>query len=148
MVSFSSATGALECAIAIQRAFVQWNSLLPAHPEPVEGRAERHPSAHGSTGSPRADSGAGALLSDTPIRVRIGVNAGEPIAEKDDLYGTAVIMAERICGKAAGGEVLVSDVLRQLVAGKGFLFADRGEMVLRGFEDPVRLYEVPWREEG
>ena len=31
-------------------------------------------------------------------------------------------------------------------AGKGFLFADRGEDVLRGFEDPVRLYEVRWRE--
>ena len=39
-----------------------------------------------------------------------------------------------------------SDVVRQLVAGKGFLFADRGETELRGFEDPVRLYEVRWRE--
>jgi class 3 adenylate cyclase len=32
------------------------------------------------------------------------------------------------------------------VAGKGFLFSDRGETALRGFEDPVRLYEVRWRE--
>ena len=31
-------------------------------------------------------------------------------------------------------------------SGKGFLFADRGEVALRGFEDPVRLYEVRWRE--
>jgi class 3 adenylate cyclase len=44
--------------------------------------------------------------------------------------------------------VLASDVVRQLVAGKPFLFADRGETALRGFEDPVRLYEVNWREEG
>ncbi len=81
-----------------------------------------------------------------PIRVRIGLNPGEPVEEEHDLFGTAVIMAERICGKTSGGEILVSDTLRGLVAGKGFLFADRGEVALRGFEDPVRLYEVRWRE--
>jgi len=83
-----------------------------------------------------------------PIRVRIGLNAGEPIAEAEDLFGTAVNLAARIAAQAAGGEILASDVVRQLVAGKGFLFADRGEVALRGFEDPVRLYEVRWREEG
>jgi len=35
-----------------------------------------------------------------------------------------------------------------VATGKNFLFADRGEVALRGFEDPVRLYEVRWREEG
>jgi len=111
MVSFSSATGALECAIAMQRAFAE-------HSE--------------SAGE--------------PIRVRIGLNAGEPIAEERDLFGTAVNMAARIAAKAEGGEILASDVVRQLVAGKGFLFSDRGEVALRGFEDPVRLYEVRWGE--
>jgi class 3 adenylate cyclase len=48
-----------------------------------------------------------------------------------------------LCGGA--GEILTSDVVRALCAGKGFLFADRGENVLRGFEDPVRVYEVSWR---
>jgi class 3 adenylate cyclase len=76
----------------------------------------------------------------------MGLNAGEPIAEEDDLFGTAVIMAARIAARAEGGEILVSDVLRQLVAGKGFLFSDRGETVMRGFEDPVRLYEVRWAD--
>ena len=111
MVSFSSATGALECAIAMQRAFA-------AHSEGA----------------------------DEPIRVRIGLNAGEPIAEEKDLFGTAVNMAARIAAKAEGGEILASDVVRQLVAGKGFLFSDRGEVELKGFEEPVRLYEVRWRE--
>jgi len=85
---------------------------------------------------------------ETPVRVRIGLNAGEPIAEDEDLFGTAVILAARIAAQAVGGEILVSDVVRQLVAGKGFLFADRGEVALRGFEDLVRLYEVRWGEEG
>jgi len=112
MASFSSATRALECAIAMQRAFAAHDD---EHPE-------------------------------TPIRVRIGLNAGEPIAEEADLFGTAVILAARIAAQAKGGEILASDVVRQLVAGKGFLFADRGEVALRGFEDPVRLYEVRWQD--
>ena len=57
-------------------------------------------------------------------------------------------MAARIAAKAEGGEILVADVVRQLVAGKEFLFSDRGETELRGFEDPVRVYEVRWREEA
>jgi class 3 adenylate cyclase len=113
MASFSSATRALECAIATQRAFAEHNESA-----------------------------------EEPIRVRVGLNAGEPIAEEADLFGTAVVLAARVAAKAEGGEILASDVVRQLVAGKGFLFSDRGDVVLRGFEDPVRLYEVRWREEG
>ena len=114
MMSFGSATKALECAIAIQRSFTEHNDSA-----------------------------------DEPINVRIGLNAGEPIAEDDpggrgDLFGTAVNMAARIAAKAEGGEILTSNVVRELVAGKNFLFNDRGETELRGFEDPVRLFEVRW----
>ena len=42
----------------------------------------------------------------------------------------------------------MADVVRQLTKGKDFLFADRGETSLKGFEDPVRLFEVRWREAG
>ena len=87
-----------------------------------------------------------AALADTPLRVRVGLNAGEPVVEEQDLFGTAVQLARRVCDHADPGQILVSDVVRQLVAGKGFLFSDRGDVVLRGFEDPVRLYEVRWRE--
>lgn len=79
---------------------------------------------------------------DAAIHVRIGLNAGEPVAEEGDLFGTAVQMAARIAAHAEPGRVLVSNVVRELAAGKGFLFSDRGDVVLRGFEDPVRLHEV------
>ena len=85
---------------------------------------------------------------DEPIRVRIGLNAGEPIAEDDDLFGTAVNEAARITATAEGGEILVSNVVRELAKGKDFLFADRGETTLKGFDEPVRLYELRWREAG
>jgi class 3 adenylate cyclase/pimeloyl-ACP methyl ester carboxylesterase len=83
-----------------------------------------------------------------PIRVRVGVNAGEPVAEEDDLFGVAVIRAARIAAIAQGGEILVANVVRELAEGKDFLFADRGDVALRGFDDPVRLFELRWRREG
>jgi class 3 adenylate cyclase len=58
-----------------------------------------------------------------------------------------VQLARRICDHAEAGQVLASDVVRQLSAGKGFLFADRGEVLPKGFDEAVRLYEVRWREE-
>ena len=82
------------------------------------------------------------------VEVRIGLNAGEPIEEGKEVLGTAVTMAARIMSQAGAGEILVSDVVRQLVAGKGFLFADRGEFVAKGFEEPVRVYEVRWRKDA
>lgn len=78
------------------------------------------------------------------IRVRVGINAGEPISEDDDLFGTAVIATARIAGEAAAGEIVVAMVVRELVAGKGFVFTDRGESLLRGFPEPMRLFALRW----
>jgi class 3 adenylate cyclase/pimeloyl-ACP methyl ester carboxylesterase len=77
-----------------------------------------------------------------PLAVRVGLNAGEPIAEGGDLFGNAVIAASRIAGLCKGREILLANVVRELVAGKGFLFGDRGDFALRGFEDPVRVWEL------
>jgi class 3 adenylate cyclase/pimeloyl-ACP methyl ester carboxylesterase len=80
------------------------------------------------------------------FRVRIGLNAGEPVIEDSDMFGTAVQLARRVCDAAQPGSILVTDVVRQLAAGKGYLFADTGEAPLRGFDEPVRLFEVRWQE--
>ena len=110
MVSFPSATRAVECAIAIQQQLAAYT--------------EKHP--------------------DVSLRVRVGLNAGEPVAEHGDYFGTSVQLAARICQMAEPGQILVSGVVRDLTAGKRFLFADHGETVPRGFEDSVHLYEVRW----
>jgi adenylate cyclase len=88
------------------------------------------------------------MNADEQVNVRIGINAGEPVAEGDDLFGTAVQLASRVCQQAVPGEILTTDVVRQLVAGKDFLFADKGSAALRGFEDPVRVFEVRWHHDG
>ncbi len=83
-----------------------------------------------------------------PILVRVGLNAGEPIAEDEDLFGTAVNRAARIAALSQGGEILVANVVRELAEGKDFMFGDRGETALSGFDDPVRLFEVRWHREA
>ncbi len=82
-----------------------------------------------------------------PLRLRMGLNAGEPIDEKGDLFGATVILASRIAAQAGAGEILVPDTIRGLLSGKGFVFGDRGEFVPKGFDDAVRLYEVRWQSE-
>jgi class 3 adenylate cyclase len=81
----------------------------------------------------------------TPIRVRIGMGAGEPVEEGHDFFGAAVQLAARICGHAEPEQILVPNVVRELCIGKRFSFVDRGEAALKGFDDPVRVYEVAWR---
>jgi class 3 adenylate cyclase len=80
------------------------------------------------------------------IRVRIGLHAGEPIPTEDRLFGTAVHTTFRICNCAQPGQILTSEVIYQLAAGKGFTFIDRGYFTLKGFAEHFRLYEVPWED--
>ncbi len=80
------------------------------------------------------------------LRIRVGLNAGEPIAEGDALFGESVNVAERIAGLAHGGEILASQVVRELVAGKGFKFVERPAQDESAGEAAVRLYEVLWQE--
>ena len=83
---------------------------------------------------------------DAPLRVRIGLNAGEPVLEERDLFGTAVQLAKRVCDAGEPGTILVTNVIRELCAGKGFMFSGRGIADLKGFDEPVRLFEVRWAE--
>jgi class 3 adenylate cyclase/pimeloyl-ACP methyl ester carboxylesterase len=78
------------------------------------------------------------------LQVKVALNAGEPIAEEGDLFGSSVQLAARARDVAAPGQILVTEVVRGLTTGKGFLVSDTGEHVLKGFEEPVRLYEVRW----
>jgi class 3 adenylate cyclase len=84
--------------------------------------------------------------SSNPVRVRLGLCAGEPVEDRNDLFGASVQLAARICAHAGPGEVLVANVVRDLCLGKGFAFEDRGDATLRGFDEPVRLHAVRWAE--
>jgi class 3 adenylate cyclase len=78
------------------------------------------------------------------LRVRIGLAAGEPVTERDDLFGAAVQLAARLCSRAEPGAILVSGAVHDLAIGKGFAFRRRGQLRLKGFDEPVPVFEVDW----
>lgn len=80
--------------------------------------------------------------SDLCVRVRIGVAAGEPVESHDDLFGTTVQLAARLCARARPEQSLVSNAVAELCLGKGLRFRDLGKMRLKGFEAPVRVHAV------
>jgi class 3 adenylate cyclase len=80
--------------------------------------------------------------SSAPFNVRIGVTAGEPVTAHDDLFGATVQLAARLCSTADPGGILVSGVVRELAAGKGFQFEDLGEFDLKGFDEPAHVYQL------
>ena len=74
------------------------------------------------------------------IAVRSGLHTGEIEIQRDDVGGIAVHIAARIVGLADAGEVLVSSTVRDLVAGSGLRFNDRGIHGLKGLPEPLRLF--------
>ncbi|HEX9568884.1 MAG TPA: adenylate/guanylate cyclase domain-containing protein [Rhodospirillales bacterium] len=81
-----------------------------------------------------------------PLHLKIGLNAGEPIAEDNDLFGTTVQLSARIVDKAKADQIFVSEIVRGICAGKTYKFINRGGFPMKGFGDDVILYEVMWNE--
>ncbi|MBO6521525.1 MAG: hypothetical protein JJ900_11475 [Rhodospirillales bacterium] len=80
-----------------------------------------------------------------PLFLKIGINAGEPIQEDNDLFGSTVQMSARVVDKAQKGEIFVTDVVKGICAGKSYRFVNRGGYEMKGFDGPVTLWEVDWR---
>ncbi|HUF13422.1 MAG TPA: nickel-binding protein [Longimicrobiales bacterium] len=77
-------------------------------------------------------------------RLRIGMSAGEPLAQHRDLFGAAVNTARRICEAAEPGEILVSSAVRELGMGKGSRFHKAGQRSLKDVHEEQLLYTVEW----
>jgi class 3 adenylate cyclase len=79
---------------------------------------------------------------DNPIHLRIGISVGEPVVESNDLFGAAVQLSARLCAVATPDCVAVSNGVRELCIGKRYAFDAKGEFGLKGFADPVPVFEV------
>jgi class 3 adenylate cyclase len=79
------------------------------------------------------------------MRVRIGLSAGEPVAEDNDLFGATVNLAARLCAIAQPEQIIVPGVVRELCLGKKVSFKDEGARQLKGFDRPVQVYAVEWQ---
>ena len=84
-----------------------------------------------------------ALSAAAELGLHIGLHAGDVIREENNVYGGSVNIASRICGLSRPGEILVSDVVRGMArSSAGVVFEDRGEHVLKGIGEAVRVYAV------
>jgi class 3 adenylate cyclase len=132
-----------------------WADLLQLHNELVRDRLERFRGREIDTagdgflatfdGPARAIRCAFAIidaLADAGIPVRIGLHTGECQLVQDKVRGIAVHIGARIASLAAPGEVLVSQTVRDLVAGSGLVFGAAGERELKGVPDRWRLYRA------
>lgn len=79
------------------------------------------------------------------IRLRCGIHFGEIVEADGDAFGVGVYLANRVCSYAQGDEILLSDAARDACTLPDGAFNDFGPTLLPGFEDPVRLFEYPWR---
>ena len=81
-----------------------------------------------------------------PLKVRVGAAVGEPVEQHNDLFGSTVQLAARLCAHAQPEQILVSNAIAELCLGKGLLFEDVGEVTLKGFNSPVRAHAAAWRQ--
>jgi len=144
MLAFQSARRALECAIAIQRAFGDERSVGARRPD-EEAQPQDVANIKGETES-ASDSEASPLQrSKSEIRVRIGLHTGEAIKEGEDFFGRHVNLAARVAGQAKAGEVLVSSLLKELTESAGeFSFGEAREVELKGLAGKHRVFAALW----
>lgn len=81
---------------------------------------------------------------DLPIKVGIGIDSGEAVRLPDGSFrGAALNVAARLCGRAHGGEVMISEATSRLAGRLGGLhYSDRGRVKLKNISEPVRVYKV------
>jgi class 3 adenylate cyclase len=132
-----------------------WHEVLDEHNARVRALLERFggreldtagdgffASFEGPGAAVRCACAIGRSLREIDLEVRAGVHTGECERIGDKLGGVAVHVGARIAGMAKGGEVLASRTVRDLVAGSGLKFTDRGTHRLRGIDEPWQLFAV------
>jgi class 3 adenylate cyclase len=133
----------------------RWRDLLAEHDAVVRARVERHQGRVVRTegdgvwatfdGPARAINAAKGIVADVAplgITIRAGLHTGEVEVVGDGVAGVAVSIGERVADEAEGGEVVVSNTVKDLVVGSGLAFEPRGEQELEGIPGRWRLWAV------
>ncbi len=132
-----------------------WKELVEAHHARVRGQLARYrgreidtagdgffASFDGPARAIRCALAAIGAVRDLGIEVRAGLHTGEVETIADKVGGLAVVIGSRVAAKAGPGEVLVSSTVKDLVAGSGIAFEDRGTYELKGVPGEWRLFAV------
>ena len=130
----------------------RWREVLDRHDATARAQLERFQGRLVKTtgdgllatfdGPARAIRCATSLREQLPVLIRAGLHTGEVELRGDDVGGIAVHIGARVAALARASEVLVSRTVKDLVAGSGIEFADRGLHTLKGVPDEWQLYAV------
>jgi pimeloyl-ACP methyl ester carboxylesterase/class 3 adenylate cyclase len=133
----------------------RWRALLDRHDEAVQQQLARFRGREAKNlgdgfmatfDGPARGVRCAAAISDAVqplgIAVRSGLHIGEIELTRDDIAGIAVHIAARVAAEAEAGETIVSSTVRDLVAGSGLRFQDRGMRALKGLPEAMHLYRV------
>jgi class 3 adenylate cyclase/pimeloyl-ACP methyl ester carboxylesterase len=133
----------------------QWREVVDEHHRIVRGQIARYQGREvktmgdgflatfdGPARAIRAAAGSAEAVQRLGIEIRAGLHTGECEMLDDDVGGIAVAIGARVGALAGPSEVLVSQTVKDLVAGSGLVFEDRGEHELKGVPDRWRLYRV------
>jgi class 3 adenylate cyclase len=150
-VMFTDIVGSTERASELGDA--SWRELLAAHQEAVRRELERFRGREVKTmgdghlatfDGPARAIRCGAAIAEAAgandLEVRIGLHSGEVEVMDEDVGGIAVHIAARVGALAGAGEVLVTSTVKDLVAGSGIPFEERGSQQLKGIPDEWRLF--------
>ena len=152
-VVFTDIVGSTERLSAVGD--TEWRSILARHDERARAEIERHRGRYvDSTGdgllatfdgparAVRCAQAIGSSVRDLGIQIRAGVHTGEVELDGGAVRGIAVHIGARVAALGGPSEVLVSQTVKDLVAGSGLVFEDRGEHELKGVPDRWHLYRV------
>jgi pimeloyl-ACP methyl ester carboxylesterase len=133
----------------------RWTDVLTAYGEAADRAVHTHggrlvdrtgdelmAAFEGPVNAVRAAQRIQAAAEELGFRARAGIHMGEVVERGGALRGIAVHLAARVMGSADGGEVLVSETVKDIVAGSALRFQDRGTHQLKGIEEPRRLFAV------
>ncbi len=99
----------------------------------------------GAIAMQRACQRANAADSTLGLGLCVAINAGEPIHEDGDVFGTPVQMAARILGQTDGAEIAVSSIVREVSVGKQYAFTKKGDYQVKGYPEPVPIFLLDWK---
>lgn len=132
-----------------------WRRLLERHHEAVRQELHRHRGREvdnagdgffatfdGPARAIRCAAAIRARISDLGLGIRAGIHTGECELIDDKPMGFAVHTASRVMSCGGPGEIIVTAAVKDLVAGSGITFDDRGETMLKGIPEPARLHVV------
>jgi class 3 adenylate cyclase len=133
----------------------RWRSVLDRHESIVRRELNRHRGKEikttgdgflatfdGPARAVRCASDINRSIAIAGVQVRAGLHTGEVELRGDDIGGIAVHIASRICALAAGGQILASRTVKDLVAGSGISFRELGEYTLKGVPDSWQIYDA------